>query len=56
MRFTPNHMVSYHGNFYEAGKTFDIEPAEAEEMQQYGNIEPADEPADEPPRKGKKKE
>lgn len=56
MRFTPNHMVSYHGNFYEAGKAFEIEPAEAEEMQQYGYVDPHQEPADEPPRRGKKKE
>lgn len=55
MRFTPKHTVSYRGIFYEAGKTFDIEPAEAEEMQQYGDIEPA-EAEDEPTRKGKKKE
>lgn len=56
MKFTPKHMVSYRGEFYSAGDTFEIDPADEEEMQQYGDIEPPQEPADEPPRKGKKKE
>lgn len=56
MRFKPKHTVSYHGSYYEAGRTFEIDPADAEEMQKYGDIEPPQEPEDEPPRRGKKKE
>lgn len=57
MRFTPNHMVSYHGNFYDAGKTFEIDPVDAEEMQRYGIVDREPEQAEEThPKRGKKKE
>lgn len=56
MKFTPKHIVSYHGKFYAAGETFEVEPADAEELRQYGDVEPDKEPEDVPPRRGKKKE
>lgn len=38
MRFTPHYMVSYHGEYYPAGITFDIDTADAEEMSKHGVI------------------
>ena len=56
MRFTPKHIVSYHGKFYAAGESFDVEPADAEEMQQYGIVEREPEPEEVLPKRGRKKE
>lgn len=57
MKFTPKHMVSYHGRYRAAGEPFEIEPADVEELQKYGDIEPPHEAAEkEPPRRGRKKE
>lgn len=36
---TPRHMVSYRGAFYEAEEPFPIDPADVDEMAQYGRIE-----------------
>lgn len=35
----PNHIVSYHGQFYAAGQRFPIDPKDEEEMKQFGTIE-----------------
>ncbi len=57
MKCTPKHTVSYRGCFYAAGQSFEIDPADAEEMQKYGTVEPQPEqPEGEPPRRGRKKE
>lgn len=55
MKFTPNYTVSYKGAFYPAGKAFEIEPADAEEMQQHGKIEETP-PAEEAPKRRRKNE
>lgn len=39
MRFTPNYTVSYHGEFHAAGKPFDIDAADEEEMKQHGTVD-----------------
>lgn len=39
MRFTPHYMVSYKGTFHQAGKQFDIDSADAEEMSKHGSIQ-----------------
>lgn len=58
MRFTPRYTVSYHGEFYYPGEEFDIEPADAEEMSEHGEVvdeptPPTEEPAVEKPRRGR---
>lgn len=42
MKFTPRYTVSYHGEFYYPGEEFDIDPADAEEMREHGEV--VDEP------------
>lgn len=39
MRFTPHYMVSYKGEFHKAGKAFNIDSADAEEMSKHGIVE-----------------
>lgn len=39
MMFTPNHTVSYRGEYYTAGHKFQIDPKDAEEMRKYGVVE-----------------
>lgn len=39
MRFTPHYTVSYKGKFHQAGKAFDIDSADAEEMSKHGAVE-----------------
>lgn len=39
MRFTPHYTVSYRGSFHKAGKTFNIDSADAEEMSKHGTVE-----------------
>lgn len=39
MKFTPGYNVIYKGTFYEAGETFEIDEADAEEMRQHGEVE-----------------
>lgn len=38
MKFIPNYRVCYNGQFHEALKEFDIDPADAEEMKEHGKI------------------
>jgi len=51
MKFTPDYTVSYRGQFYKAGETVEIDPADAKEMAKHGTVEKAREPP-----KRKKKE
>ncbi len=39
MRFVPDYRVCYKGKFYECNEEFDIDPADANEMSQHGEIE-----------------
>ena len=39
MKFTPECWVSYKGDFHPAGKPFEIDPADADEMGKYGAVE-----------------
>lgn len=39
VRFIPKHPVSYRGEFYPAGKAFEIDAADSEEMARYGWVE-----------------
>ena len=41
MRFIPNHRVNYRGGYHNAGEPFEIDPADAPEMAQYGQVEAA---------------
>jgi hypothetical protein len=42
--------VSYRGRWHDAGRAFDIDPADAEEMKKHGEVtgEPVQEPVQEP--------
>ena len=58
MRFIPDYRVCYKGVFYECDEEFDIDPADAEEMSEHGEVvdeptPPAEEPAEEKPRRGR---
>lgn len=62
MKFTPNYGVWYRDGFHEAGKPFEIEAEDAEEMKQHGIVEEpeldAEAPESEPsprPKKTRKK-
>lgn len=44
MKFTPAYGVIYHGEFHRAGQSFEIDPADAEEMNEHGNLEQHDPP------------
>lgn len=67
MRFIPDYRVCYNGTFYECDEEFDIDPSDADEMRQHGEIveesaepdEPAglsepDEPQEEKPKRGRR--
>lgn len=41
MKFTPNYTVSYKGQFYPAGKPFEIDEKDADEMRRHGKTENA---------------
>lgn len=58
MRFIPDYRVCYKGVFYECDEGFDIDPADAEEMSEHGEVVeeptlPAEEPEEEKPRRGR---
>lgn len=38
MKFIPAYRVSYNGNFYEAGKPFEIDSKDAAEMAKHGKV------------------
>lgn len=38
MRFIPDYRVCYKGTFYDCDEGFDIDPADAEEMSEHGEI------------------
>lgn len=38
MRFIPNYCVSYHGEFHSAGRPFEIDQSDAQEMSKHGSI------------------
>ena len=38
MLFTPNYTVSYKGVFHPAGKPFDIDPKDRNEMERHGKV------------------
>lgn len=48
MLFTPNYTVSYKGVFHKAGKSFPIDPADADEMAQHGTVEVPTKPVQAP--------
>lgn len=54
MRFIPNYRVCYKGVFYECDDEFEIDPEDAEEMSEHGEVvdEPTP-PAEEKPRRGR---
>lgn len=41
MKFTPDYNVSYKGQFYPAGKPFEIDKKDVAEMQHHGKVESA---------------
>lgn len=66
MRFIPDYRVCYKGEFYECGEELEIDPADAEEMSEHGEVmeatmppvsheppERPDEPVEEKPRRGR---
>lgn len=65
MRFIPDYRVCYKGVFYECDEEFAIDPADAEEMIEHGEVvdeptppveepsEETEEPAEEKPRRGR---
>lgn len=58
MRFIPDYRVCYKGRFYECDEEFDIDPADAEEMIEHGEVvdeptPPTEEPAEGKPRRGR---
>lgn len=71
MRFIPDYRVCYKGEFYECDEEFDIDPADAEEMSEHGEIveeptppqeepvekpePPLEEPEEEKPRRGRRR-
>lgn len=71
MRFIPDYRVCYKGDFYECDEEFDIDPADAEEMSEHGEIveeptpppekpvektePPLEAPEEEKPRRGRRK-
>lgn len=50
MKFTSRYTVSYHGSFHEAGKPFEIDAKDADEMSAHGIVE-ATEPSAEKTKK-----
>lgn len=44
MLFTPNYTVSYKGVYHRAGKPFEIDPKDREEMSKHGVVEPPKKP------------
>lgn len=66
MKFTPDYGVFYRDGYHEAGRPFDIEPEDAEQMKAHGTVEgsrqesilvsePAPDPAPAPKRTRKAK-
>ncbi|NBI10250.1 hypothetical protein D1641_09540 [Colidextribacter sp. OB.20] len=65
MKLIPFYRVSYHGDFHEAGKPFQIDPEDREEMSRHGTIlaisktvvdkpqEPVEAPAELKPKRGR---
>ena len=51
MRCTPNCRVCYQGIFRVAGQSFEIDPADAEMMREYGAVESDAEEVPETPKK-----
>lgn len=49
MLFVPNYTVSYRGTFHPAGKAFEIDPIDSEEMKVHGTIQ--EEPIKQTPRR-----
>lgn len=54
MRFIPDYRVCYKGTFYECDEEFEIDPADADEMREHGEIveesTPKEPPVEEPPK------
>lgn len=48
MRFIPDYRVCYKGEFYECDEEFDIDPADADEMSEHGEIVEESAPPAEP--------
>lgn len=50
MKCIPKYTVSYHGRWYDAGRAFDIDEKDAEEMKKHGEVtgEPVQETVQEP--------
>lgn len=50
MKCIPRYTVSYRGRWHDAGRAFDIDPADAEEMKKHGEVtgEPVQEAAQDP--------
>lgn len=50
MKCIPKYTVSYHGIWHDAGRAFDIDEKDAEEMKNHGEVvgEPVQETAQEP--------
>lgn len=63
MEFVPKYTVSYHGEWCEAGVPFDIDPADAEEMKEHGEVVddptppdiPEEPPVEDKPRRGRRR-
>lgn len=62
MRFIPDYRVCYKGTFYECDEEFEIDPADADEMREHGEIaeesapqEPPQEPPEEKTKRGRPK-
>lgn len=58
MRFIPDYRVCYKGVFYECDEEFDIDPTDADEMSEHGEVvdeptPPAEEPAEGKTRRGR---
>lgn len=48
MRFIPDYRVCYKGEFYECDEEFEIDPADADEMREHGEIVEESSPPAEP--------
>lgn len=47
MRFIPDYRVCYKGEFHECDEEFEIDPADADEMRQHGEVVEESTPPDE---------
>ena len=52
MRLIPNHSVFYDHVLHQAGEAFEIDPKDADEMKQYGQLADEAPEATEPPKRG----